>query len=137
MLSHTASPKHPTQKLNKRKPHGTTGFKLRDWLRSESLPFLGENIKRFGHFLKICYVDGMKALVAGRYDTRQACIIIAATVPVLLGVMVLFVPLALFPTPEHRAFYHFADTLANDSISMLPVVLGAVSTTLGLKVPVV
>lgn len=108
------------------------------WFRASSkkaFPKLKIAASRTTHFLKLCYVDGFRALVAARYDRRQACIIIAATIPALLSAGVLFIPTILFPTPEHKEYYHFARTLAEDSISMLPVALGAIATTLGLKIP--
>lgn len=112
--------------------------KLAPWLRAfceKMLPRLRTAASETAHFLKLCYVDGFRALVAARYDKRQAGLIIASTIPVLLSAGVLFVPTILFPTPEHKEYYHFARTLANDSISMIPVALGAIATTLGLKIP--
>lgn len=135
LSSKTPTSKTPTKQGNRKIEKRKLSERARDWLRKDSIPQLKRAASRTAQFLKLCYIDGMKALIAGKYDTRQACIIITATTPVLLSMMILFVPLTLFPTPEHRAFYHFADTLAHDSISMIPVFLGAISTTLGLKIP--
>ncbi|MEM1085021.1 MAG: hypothetical protein AAGI48_12990 [Verrucomicrobiota bacterium] len=88
-----------------------------------------------GAFLKTCFTDGLKALVAGRYTRKQAAIIIAGSLPAILGAMMITLPSVLFPTPGHQAFYHFASTLATDLSSMVPVALGTISSVLGLKIP--
>ena len=104
-------------------------------MRTQFVPTAGKFLAQTAHFLKTCYVDGFKALLMGKFDQRQAILIIVATIPILLSVGMLVIPTVLFPTPQHQAFYHFAQTLADDSISMVPVVIGAISTTLGLKIP--
>jgi len=104
-------------------------------MRTQFIPKTKAFLLEAAQFTKSCYVDGFKALVAGEYNNRQALLIIVATIPVLLSVAMLVVPTVLFPTPEHQAFYHFARTLSGDSASMVPVVIGAVSTTLGLRIP--
>lgn len=88
-----------------------------------------------GKFLKSCFTDGLKALIDGRYTRRQASIIIAGSLPAILGAIMITLPGLLFPSPGHQAFYHFAATLANDISSLIPVFLGAISSVLGLKVP--
>lgn len=95
--------------------------------------FLGAKIT--GSFLKTCYVDGFLALLAGRYTRRQAAMIIAGSLPTILGTMMITVPGILFPTPGHQAFFHFGNTLSCDPTSLIPVALGAISTTLGLRIP--
>ncbi|MGB6222754.1 hypothetical protein [Haloferula sp.] len=92
-------------------------------------------VKATGIFLKSCYVDGFLALVAGHYTRRQAAMIIAGSLPTILGAMMITVPGILFPTPGHQAFFHFGNTLSCDPTSLIPVVLGAISTTLGLRIP--
>ncbi|WP_200279695.1 hypothetical protein [Haloferula rosea] len=104
-------------------------------MRTHFLPNARKFLGQTAHFLKTCYIDGFRALLLGKFNQRQAILIIVATIPILLSVGMLFIPTVLFPTPQHQAFYHFAQTLAGDSISMIPVVIGAVSTTLGLKIP--
>jgi len=96
----------------------------------------GRLARRTGAFLRTCYVDGGRALLTGSYSHRQAAVIIAASTPAILGVLFLTVPALLFPTPGHNAFYHFAHELNADPASMMPVLLGAVSSTLGLKVAI-
>lgn len=92
-------------------------------------------IKAAGNFLKTCYVDGTKALIAGRYSRTQAAMIIAGNLPAILGALLITFPSVLFPTPGHQAFYHFADILGTDPTSLIPMAIGAVSSTLGLRIP--
>ena len=87
-------------------------------------------------FLKACYVDGTKAIVAGKYTRGQAAVIIFGMIPVLLCVALMTIPSVLFPTPDHNSYYMFAKILANQGTSALPIILGVISTTLSLKVPV-
>lgn len=95
--------------------------------------FLG--LKATGRFLKTCYVDGFLALVEGRYTRRQAAMIIAGSLPTILGALMITVPGLLFPTPDHNAFFHFGSLLACETTSLIPMGLGALSTTLGLRIP--
>lgn len=87
-------------------------------------------------FLKACYVDGFRAILSGQYTKRQAALLIAALVPVLLTVAVMTVPLILFPTEGHRAFYHFAHILSTDGASLLPFTISVITATVGMKIPV-
>ncbi len=93
-------------------------------------------LRRTPGFLKSCYVDGTRAIIAGRYNRRQAAIIIAAMLPVLLTTAVITVPMILFPTEGHKAYFQFASILNTDPTSLIPLVIGTVTATLGLKVPV-
>lgn len=86
-------------------------------------------------FLKTCIIDGGRAVLEGRFTTRQGILIAAGQLPILLGVMLITVPALLFPTPEHNAFYEFARQLATGASSAVPILLGLVSATLGLKIP--
>jgi|GEM_PF-3434702 len=88
-----------------------------------------------GGFLRIAYTDGVKALVAGRYSPRQAAYIMCASLPALMGVAVVTLPALLFPSPSNEAFYHFANILSHDPVALIPTVIGAISTTIGLKLP--
>jgi hypothetical protein len=92
-------------------------------------------LRTTGIFLKTCYVDGFRALLAGHYSRRQAAVIMCATMPTILGALMITVPGLLFPSPGHQAFYHFAETLGRDPTSLIPVILGTISSTLGLKIP--
>jgi len=85
--------------------------------------------------LKTCYVDGTKALAAGHYTRGQAALIIAGNVPAMLGAILITFPKVLFPTPGHQAFYYFANILNTDPTSLIPIVIAAVSSTLGLRIP--
>ena len=87
-------------------------------------------------FLKSCYIDGLGAIIAGKYNRRQAAIIIAAMVPVLLTTAVIMVPLVLFPTEGHKAYFQFAAILNSDPTSLIPLAIGSVTATLGLRIPV-
>ncbi|MEP4076582.1 hypothetical protein [Haloferula sp.] len=92
-------------------------------------------LKTCAKFLKSCYVDGFRALIEGRYSRRQAAMIIAGTLPTILGTMMITVPSILFPSPGHQAFYHFGNTLGGEPASLIPVAIGAISSTLGLRIP--
>ena len=92
-------------------------------------------IKTTGIFLKTSYVDGFRALVEGRYNRRQAVMIIAGSLPTILGALMITLPGLLFPSPGHQAFYYFGSTLGCEPSSLIPVVLGTVSSTLGLRIP--
>lgn len=87
-------------------------------------------------FLKSCYVDGVRAIIAGRYNRRQAVLIMMAMLPVLLTTAVITVPLILFPTEGHKAYFQFASILNTDPASWIPFLIGSVTATLGLKLPV-
>ena len=91
--------------------------------------------KAAGKFLKTSYVDGFLALVAGRYTRSQAALIIAGSIPTILGALLITVPGILFPTPGHQAFYYFGSSLSCEPIALIPVFLGMVSSTLGLRIP--
>jgi hypothetical protein len=97
---------------------------------------IARGIKTSAKFLKSCYVDGFRALIAGRYTRRQAALIIAGNLPTILGALMITVPGVLFPSPGHQAFYHFAATLGCEPSSLIPVFLGAISSTLGLRIPI-
>ncbi len=88
-----------------------------------------------GRFLKSSYVDGTRALIQGRYSRRQAALIAVSTLPAILGLLFLTVPGILFPTPSHNEFFHFAANIGGNPASMLPMILGAASATLGLRIP--
>ena len=110
--------------------------------RENPRPALGKLLRGLKHgtvttgkFLKSCYVDGFKALIAGHYSRPQAAMIIAGTLPTILGALMITMPGILFPTPGHQAFYYFGSTLGCDPASLIPVVLGGISSTLGLRIP--
>lgn len=90
---------------------------------------------RIAHQLRLTYIDGPRALLAGRYSHRQAAYIMLATLPVFLGTLFITVPGILFPSPGHKAFYHFACSVGSDFSALIPVILGAISTSLGFKIP--
>ena len=92
-------------------------------------------LEDLGEFLRICYTDGVRALIAGKYSRRQAAYIMISALPALLGVALVTVPALLFPNPGNQALYHFAHTLSNDPASLLPTVIGTISTTLGFRLP--
>lgn len=105
-------------------------------LKAESLEKLAHYGRITARFLKTCYVDGGKALLAGRYSKRQAALVIVSTLPAILGLLFLTVPGILFPTPSHNEFFHFAANITGNPASILPTLFGAASATLGLRIPV-
>lgn len=108
---------------------------IHDRVVADFTPHLSKLIQTIKDFLKSCFVDGTRSLVAGNYSKKQAAIIIAASLPAIAGAVMITLPGVLFPTPAHQAFYYFAQTLATEPAALLPSLLGLVSSTLGLRVP--
>ena len=86
-------------------------------------------------FLVETFVTSPRLLLAGHYEKRKAAFVIAATCPILLATLLLTIPGFLFPTPRHNEFFHFANALGSDFTSAIPLMLGVISTTLGLRMP--
>ncbi len=95
----------------------------------------GDYLRILGTFLKISYVDGLRAILFGRFTRRQATFVIVAIVPLLLTVFMLTVPSFLFQTERHNAYYYFARILSSEPASLIPFLLGALSATVGLRLP--
>lgn len=90
---------------------------------------------RTAAFLRAAYIEGPKALIQGRYSRRQGVFLCLATAPILLGALFITLPGVLFPSPEHRAYYHFAVTVGNELVAVIPVLIGMLATTFGLRLP--
>lgn len=88
-----------------------------------------------GSFLISCYTEGLRAIFTGNFTRRQAFLIIAASLPAILALLLTTVPSILFPTPGHQAFYYFATNLQGTSTTLILASLGLASATLGLKIP--
>lgn len=81
-------------------------------------------------------LDGPKAMIEARYSRSQGIIMALSALPSILGLLSLTMPEVLFPTEDHRAFFQFAKNMANDPMGITPIVIGTISTLLGLRVPV-
>lgn len=92
-----------------------------------------------GHFDREFFLDwlvrGPRLVLTGRFSRRAAGFMIASALPSILGALFLTVPGLLFHTPEHQAFFHFAKTLESDATSMLPVILGGLSSICSFRFP--
>ncbi|WP_353565829.1 hypothetical protein [Haloferula sargassicola] len=85
--------------------------------------------------MKETFVEGPKAVIQARYSGAQAAIMICSTLPAILGSLALTVPELLFPTEGHRAFFQYACNVSHDPMSLAPIMTGAVTTLLGLRIP--
>ncbi|MCU0795490.1 MAG: hypothetical protein MUF31_06090 [Akkermansiaceae bacterium] len=90
---------------------------------------------RFVKFLRAAYIDGPKAVLRGEFTHRQGLFLCLATLPILIGALFITLPEVLFPSPGHRAYYHFAISVGNELVAMVPVIIGMVATTFGLRLP--
>ena len=109
---------------------------LRAPSRQEWLQILRKLPADLRDFLRAAYIEGPKAILRGNFSKRQGTLLCMATMPILLGVLFVTVPGILFPSPGHKAYYHFAVSLGNELIALVPMFIGIVSTTVGLKLPV-
>ena len=129
--SHRTAPRfkwsdlHPSR-LSKRR---LTVLTVRSWR------FIKHELGVLAGFLKNSYVDGLQAILSGDYTGRQAAMIILGMIPMLLCIALMILPAVLFPTPEHHAFYHFGRYLSEQVSTGIPLIIGLISTTLGLKIP--
>jgi hypothetical protein len=81
------------------------------------------------------FVEGPRRMLRGRFSRRAAGFMIAAATPALLAGLFLTLPGFLFNTPEHNAFFHFARIVEGESPSILPVVLGTISSIFSFRFP--
>lgn len=81
------------------------------------------------------FVEGPKLLLKGAFNRRAAGFIIASAMPAILTGMFLTLPGYLFPTPEHNAFFHFANFLEGELSSAIPVILGTISSIFSFRLP--
>lgn len=94
--------------------------------------FLAQYDKAFFHDW---FVEGPRLLLKGNFTRRAAGFMIAAATPAILTGMVLTIPALLFHTPEHNAYFHFARIIQDESASLLPVVLGTISSIFSFRLP--
>jgi hypothetical protein len=87
------------------------------------------------HFLRETYIDRPLQMVRGGLSRRAAWFMIVGQLPLVIGLAMIAIPKAVFSSPESRAYYHFADTLAGEAVSLLPVMLGLVTLTILLHLP--
>lgn len=86
-------------------------------------------------FFRDWFIDGPRMLLKGRFTRRAGAFMIASALPSILTALFLTVPGLLFHTPEHHAFFHFAKTLEGDGASLLPILLGSLSSLFGFRLP--
>lgn len=81
------------------------------------------------------FVEGPKLLMKGAFSRRAAGFMIASATPAILTGLFLTVPGLLFYTPEHNAYFHFARILEGESPSIIPVILGTISSIFSFRFP--
>jgi hypothetical protein len=97
---------------------------------------VGDLLGRFDRaFFREWFIDGPRMLLTGRFTRRAGAFMVASALPSILTALFLTVPGMLFHTPEHHAFFHFAKTLEGDGVSMLPVILGTLSSLFSFRFP--
>jgi hypothetical protein len=84
-------------------------------------------------FFRDWFVEGPKLLLKGCFSRRAAGFMIAAATPAILAALFTTIPGLLFHTPEHNAYFHFAKIVEGESI--LPIVLGTISSIFSLRFP--
>ena len=86
-------------------------------------------------FFRSWLIEGPLRTLEGRFSHRAAGFMIAGAMPAILGALFLTVPGFLFQTPQHHAFFYFAKIVEGDSVSTLPMLLGAISSLFCFRFP--
>lgn len=93
----------------------------------------------FAHFnrayFRDWFVEGPKLMLKGCFSRRAAAFMIVSAAPAILTGLFLTVPGILFHTPEHNAFFHFARIVEGDAPSIIPVILGTISSIFSFRFP--
>ena len=96
----------------------------------------GENAgQSVGEFFRSWFIDGPKLLLKGKFSRRAAVFMAVAAFPAIAAALFLTVPGMLFPTPQHNQFFHFAKVISGDSITLIPVAIGVLSSIFCLRLP--
>lgn len=93
----------------------------------------------FAHFdrayFRDWFVEGPKLMLKGCFSRRAAGFMIVSAAPAILTGLFLTVPGILFHTPEHNAYFHFARIVEGDAPSIIPVILGTISSIFSFRFP--
>lgn len=93
----------------------------------------------FGHFdrayFRDWFVEGPKLMLKGCFSRRAAAFMIVSAAPAILAGLFLTVPGILFHTPEHNAYFHFARIVEGETPSVIPVILGTISSIFSFRFP--
>lgn len=93
----------------------------------------------FSHFdrayFRDWFVEGPKLMLKGCFSRRAAGFMIVSAAPAILTGLFLTVPGILFHTPEHNAYFHFARIVEGDAPSIIPVILGTISSIFSFRFP--
>lgn len=81
------------------------------------------------------FLEGPKLLLKGCFSRRAATFMIASAAPAILAGLFLTVPGILFHTPEHNAYFHFARIVEGETPSLIPVILGTISSIFSFRFP--
>jgi hypothetical protein len=86
-------------------------------------------------FFRSWFIDGPRLLLTGHFSHREGAFIIISAVPALLAVALITVPAFLFDSPQHNAFYHFAQCLKGENTSLIPMAFGAITCLFSFRFP--
>ncbi len=93
----------------------------------------------FGHFdrqfFRSWFIDGPRLLLSGRFNHREGAFIVISALPALLAVALITVPAYVFDSPQHNVFYHFAQCLKGENISLIPMAFGAITSLFCFRFP--
>ena len=81
------------------------------------------------------FIEGPKLMIKGCFSRRAAGFMIVSALPAILTGLFLTVPGLLFYTPEHNAYFHFARILEGEAPSVIPVILGTISSIFSFRFP--
>ncbi len=88
-----------------------------------------------GEFFRNWFINGPKLLLKGEFSRRAGIFMVIAAIPAIAVALFLTLPGMLFPTPQHNQFFHFANVISRDAITMVPVAIGVLSTIFCLRLP--
>ena len=106
------------------------------FLKKKSRPL----VRRLDRQLDQCrpfskYLHGPVRLFTAQFNRRNALFIIALCVPALMAVLLVTLPGALFPTPQHNEYFEFARELKTGGDRWLAMGLAACCTIFCFAMP--
>ncbi|HEY1120015.1 MAG TPA: hypothetical protein VGE67_00380 [Haloferula sp.] len=81
------------------------------------------------------FIDGPRLLLTGRFSHREAAFIAISAIPALLALGCIMLPAYLFDSPQQNAFYYFGQCLKGESIGLIPMIFGVISSIFGFRFP--
>jgi hypothetical protein len=85
--------------------------------------------------LRITFISGPFLLFTTRLSIRHAAMMILLCTPALILVSFLTIPTFLFSSPEHHAYYEFANILTKDPAQWFILPFAALCSMIALAVP--